>query len=453
MPPKQRGTNSPRHRTQPIPETLTAVHGYPDKLKIYQCDASPYWYVRYYHEGRIRRRSTRTESKREAITVAKQFYDEINREHADQRAIANGVAFRKVAEAYIESNWRRVRRNDLTEITAKNAEYRLNGIIIPFFGDKDINDIGYLEFEEFLGHLNNLEKPLASSTITHYAALVKQVFKFALQTRSLEVMPPFPKVSRTNRRRPHFSTTDYKKVWSRAENLIGTRFHYRVIDNEADGTREGFWVKKGEHKESRLIRTVAITYDLREAIVFMVNSYIRPSDLKNIKHKHVEKRTSPEGHRYLRLNLPPSKNHDQPIVTMEHAINVYDRLTNRHKESGRGTGPEDYLFLPDQLDRNYALRLLQYQLSALLSDLGLKHDVDGTSFSTYSLRHSCLMFRLQFGDPMATYLLARNARTGADMLDRFYLRDYAPEMNVDLLQSRRSRSSKNQNSKTRNKDS
>jgi hypothetical protein len=450
MPKTSDDATNQRHKTQPIPGTLTRIPGYPDKLTLYKCDASPYWYVRYY-KTRVRRRSTRTTSKREAIAFAKDFYDEINREDADAEAVKEGVAFSKIAYDLIDAKWRRVKRKNITEITAQNAEYRLKRTIIPYFGNQDIKEIGYNEIENFIGDLYQSDKNLTSSTITQYGALVKQVFKHASRNRLLSEIPEFPSISRTNERRPHFTVRDYRRLFSRAKSLIGTRFHYRVKEDPATGENNGFWIKKGEDTDSRLVRTVEITHDLREMVVFMVNSYIRPSDLKNIKHKHVEKRTSPDGYIYLYLKLPPSKKHHKPIITMEKAVDVYERLTKTNQEKGLGVGPDDYFFLPHQTNRKYALRLLQYQLSAVLSDLDLQYDVDGSRYSSYSLRHSSLMYRLAYGDPMGTYLLARNARTGTQMLDKYYLRDFEPEMNVDLLQSKRLRKSTNKNQRDKDK--
>ena len=65
-----------KHRTNPNPDTICSVKGYPRKLTLYKCDASPYWYVRYY-DKKIIRRSTRTTNKREAEAFAKRFYEEI----------------------------------------------------------------------------------------------------------------------------------------------------------------------------------------------------------------------------------------------------------------------------------------------------------------------------------------------------------------------------------------
>jgi hypothetical protein len=36
------------------------------------------------------------------------------------------------------------------------------------------------------------------------------------------------------------------------------------------------------------MRHVDMTWDLRFLIVFMVNSYIRPTDIKFIQHRHVD---------------------------------------------------------------------------------------------------------------------------------------------------------------------
>jgi len=49
----------------------------PSALKIYRIDASPYWQVRLFVEGRLKRKSTRCTDRREAIAFAKQFYDSI----------------------------------------------------------------------------------------------------------------------------------------------------------------------------------------------------------------------------------------------------------------------------------------------------------------------------------------------------------------------------------------
>ena len=101
----------------------------------------------------------------------------------------------------------------------------------------------------------------------------------------------------------------------------------------------------------------------------------------------------------------------------------------------------DYVFLPkygkDQ--RDYALKQLQRQFEILLWDTGLEKGADGEARSLYSLRHTCIMYRLLYGDGMNTLVLARNARTSVEMIDRFYAKPLSGEMNIEMLQSRRRR--------------
>jgi hypothetical protein len=52
------------------------------------------------------------------------------------------------------------------------------------------------------------------------------------------------------------------------------------------------------------------------------------------------------------------------------------------------------------------------------------------------------MFRLLYGDGIDHLTLAINARTSVDMLERFYVSHLTGEMNIDLLQSKRSRPAK-----------
>ena len=53
------------------------IPNYPTKLFIYKQAASKYWWVRYFVNGNAVRKTTRTESKREAIAFAKSFYDTV----------------------------------------------------------------------------------------------------------------------------------------------------------------------------------------------------------------------------------------------------------------------------------------------------------------------------------------------------------------------------------------
>ena len=157
-----------RHRTEPLPGSLTAVAGYPKKLKLYKLEASPYWWVRTFHDGKIYRKSTRTEVKRDAIAFAKGFYDQVvsGRVLAPQRD-KELVTFAKVAEAMMKSKRAQAARGDLTDMTYKIMDYRLKKTILPALGNREIARIHFEDLEELLDDLSH--QKLSGSTINGYA--------------------------------------------------------------------------------------------------------------------------------------------------------------------------------------------------------------------------------------------------------------------------------------------
>ena len=170
----------------------------------------------------------------------------------------------------------------------------------------------------------------------------------------------------------------------------------------------------------------------------MVNGFIRPSDLKTLKHRHVEivkgKNT------YLRLTLPETKKHDAPIVTLYPAVRIYKEIVKYQKPLDRAK-PDDYLFMPDIQNRSYALAVLSLMFNWVLAETGLKKNTNGKPRSMYSLRHSAITFRLLYGQGIDLLTLARNARTSVEVINNHYASTVSGEQNIALLQSRRTRAS------------
>ena len=88
-----------------------------------------------------------------------------------------------------------------------------------------------------------------------------------------------------------------------------------------------------------------ISTDLAWLIRFMVNGFMRPSDIKFLQHQHVT--VVRAKHIYLRLNLPETKKHDKPIVTLQPAVHVYERLLAWQLSVRDWGKPTDYVFLPE----------------------------------------------------------------------------------------------------------
>ena len=169
-------------------------------------------------------------------------------------------------------------------------------------------------------------------------------------------------------------------------------------------------------------------------ILFMVNTPIRPTDLRVLKHKHIAIVREPN--QFLRLTHPPTKNHSSPVVSMPTTIEVYERIKARHVAAKYENIEDVHLFQPDSpLNRDYALQQLHRQFDFLLEMSALKRDNNGQSRTLYSLRHTAIMLRLINGRGINLLSLARNARTSVEMIDRFYAKHLTAEMNVVDLQS------------------
>jgi len=91
-----------KHRTNPVAETKFSVPNYPTKLNIFKISASRFFWVRYYDEGRIFKKSTKTDERRKAIEFAKRFYDDINFKKHQGLIKGKEDAFEVCAQAIIE---------------------------------------------------------------------------------------------------------------------------------------------------------------------------------------------------------------------------------------------------------------------------------------------------------------------------------------------------------------
>jgi len=411
------------------------IPGYPKKLVIYRIQASSYWWIRYFPGGRYYKRTSGTEVRRDAIHIAKRFYDEINFRLHQGLTEQGVITFDAATKDLLAAEKAKVDRRQLTQITFDNRSYRLEKTILPFFKDRDIARIDFTALDQLLNHLSADPAKLSVSTISAYMGLVKLVLTHAAKKRWIHHVPEFPKVGVEDKPRGWFNIGEYKQLHKRARQLVGQTIE-RIKTVDGNGVAAYHHVIKGSERGGEKRRSVRITPDLREMIVFMVNSYIRPTDLKNMQHRHVD--VVKGEWQYLRLNLPPSKGHKYPITTMPWAVRVYERIKAMNAARGMA-GPEDYVFMPEygEKSRGHALKILQYQFDALLDLLDLKHNAQGNPRTIYSLRHSSIMFRLLYGASIDTLKLARNARTSPEMIDRFYAAPLMGEMAVQELQAKR----------------
>lgn len=419
-------------RSLPVLSSMSAVRGYPSKLKIYRIRGSRFWQARCYMDGKMYVRSTRAVEKQQATEVAKQFYEELlvrlrqpgesevaRIDKAQQRETPAKYLFEHVAERALEGEKGRMMRGELSLQSFKALRNRFVKQINPVLGRRDIRVLTHEDLSQFMDGL--VRRGASSITITQYLQSVRLVFKFALINELVDRIPPFPKVRLNSQPRGRFTVSEYETLLRTAKRLA------RLQEEPKPATHRN-------RAGGIFTKTASVPKEMAWAIGFMVNSFLRPTDLKYIQHKHVE--TIRTNHLYLRLTIPETKRHKTQIVTLRPAVRIYQSLTRHAKSIGRAN-PDDYLFLPDVADRDAAAVVLSQNFNKILVGTGLKTGELGQTRSLYSLRHTAIMFRLLYGKGIDLLTLARNARTSVQMIEEFYASNLTAEMNIGLLQSRR----------------
>ena len=333
------------------------------------------------------------------------------------------ISVSDLSKGLMQAEAARVRRNEIGRPTWQVMGNRLRAHIVPLLGDVPAQSFATSDAQRLIDRLG--ERGFSSTTIAQYLVLLRKVVMHGVHIGVLRDVPAFPKVKVRSQPRGSFSVAEYRAITRTARSLRGHA--HPVLDQLAAGER--FWIAR---------ELLAMPDELPWLIRWMVNTFVRPSDIKLMKHKHIEIVRSK--HVYLRMNLPETKRHSQPIVSLRPAVRVYECLLAHRREHGFGAA-DDYLFLPQLKNREHALAVLNFLFHWVLEESGLEKGPLGQSRTLYCLRHTAITLRLLYGQGIDMLTLARNARTSVNMVERFYASVLSGEMNVGLLQSRRGRAS------------
>jgi hypothetical protein len=422
-----------RERTVPIPNSITPVPGYPKKLVVFKIGASKFWQVRCWLNGKTHRKSTQTQSLKVAQSFARKYYELLLANHVrktdsfaviennsvELKEVKSQITFSALAAQMFANEQARVERGEFSRLSLQVLHNRFDLHILPRWGNSSVKKIDYKELLDFVQFLS---KTLSSITVRQYLVGIRKVLKHAVSVGVLDALPEFPKVKIITTPRGAFTPSEYWRIIRCARKLQNTE---HPDSNKL--LRKNFRLRYAEKTMPK---------DVAWAIGFMVNSFIRPSDLKTLKHRHVEVVKSKNT--YLRLTLPETKSHSMPIVTLQPAVRIYEQLAAHHAKNGLAK-QDDYLFLPYINDRHYAHWVLAFYFNWVLAKTDLKRGPHGQDRSLYSLRHSSITFRLLYGQGIDLLTLARNARTSVEVINNHYASTVTGEQNIALLQSRRNK--------------
>lgn len=378
-------------------------------FRLFKPTTSPFWQVRFKRGERYVVRSLQTEdfvqaqAKAEAIVAAALAKDQAVRPSSSMTLV-------EAMQAIVARDERRILSGARSRTLNRDQRSFLQHTFRPFFGDLAISSIGYPEIQSLVDRL--LDQGLSPATVRRNLVFLSKTLKHAWRMGWLQTLPPMPTIEGKPQVRGWLTESDYT-------NLL------KYLVQEIESRRTVITVRYN-----------TIDEQLRLFITFMVNTFLRPSDAKLLRHSHIEV-VQGLNTNYLRITTDFSKTVRSPVVSMPEAVAIYRRLVRYQQAQGYGRS-FDYLFFPKYRNRDVALQHLRLQFQEVLARIGLARARTGEKLTLYSLRHTAIMLRLLAGSPVDLITLARNARTSVDMIDRFYARHLTAEMNVDLLHARRS---------------
>jgi len=355
-----------------------------------------------------------------AITFAKQFFVDLMTDQITRICrVTRNSSFIACCEGVMKEDALKAERGEVTKQYVTCQNNRIKGLLYEYFGDRDIKEIDYALMDDFRTEM--FRKALSNSTVKLHFSTLSKVLNYAQRYKLLDIPPVKPTIKQEDNARGFFNLREYLALRRASHRLLGTS---HGISQKDDGKKAA----------GQPLRRVIVTEEIMYAIPFMVYSFIRPTDLKTMKHKHIEIRSGARGD-YLYMPIPETKKHDKPITSLPRAAYYYRRL--RDYQEKRGLADDDhFLFVPDMENRTYAYRYLTRQFDVLLEAIAGQLTGDGDK-TLYSLRHTSIMFRLIYGGEINLLTLARNARTSVAMIERFYASRLQGSMMVNELHAKK----------------
>ncbi len=373
-------------RTVAIKESIQTIKGYPKKLVIYLTPASKFYWTRVFYHGKYFTRTTKTTNPAEAKKKAIEFYQEVLISATNSNSTKQATSLSVIGKQYLDSIKKAKRPS-----AYRNDESRYENGILPFFGEQDIRTISHAKLNQFVGYL--AERELSPATQKHYIVVLRKILKFAIANEQLDKLPLFPRISgqlQTDQKRHDFTLEEYDKLVETAELLA---------------------------EQNTMVRGVKITLEMKYLIQFMVNSFIRPSDLRVIQHKHITHRVDGK-ERWITLTHPATKTNANEVQAMPATVGIYKNICETHEKLNQPMGKNDYFFFPTYKNRTTAMEVIARLFRAILKESRIVENT-GKKLTLYSLRHTAIMLRIVKGN-VNTLALARNARTSQAIIDRFY---------------------------------
>jgi len=374
-------------------------------IAIYKVKASPYYRVRVWVPSQKKRvvKTTKATDRVEAITIAEEYLNTLG-----TRGYLNEVpqsrTFETFANKLLLNEKARGERGEISKrlwtVTKFYLEHHSWGVLRRF-ARTDVCSIQTKHYHQYLDWVQEQDPSLAPATLNHISSTFNKVMKLAQQEGVIDNIPATPRIQRKDNPRSFF------------------RF-YPLVEKDEDEYKLLLSTAKTMAKDKVRVRETVVTDELYDFLLFMVHSFLRPteSEIYALTHRDI---TIADNPKRLIITIRKGKTGHRISNTMPAAVAVYDRIKLRYAAHTK----DDYLFLPAYKVRSNAKRIIQRQFNALLQRCDLKHDrYTNMERTVYSLRHTAICMRIILSEGQVNiFNLAKSAGTSVDQIERFYARN------------------------------
>jgi integrase len=397
------------------------------KVNIYRRENSDNWQCSTFLNGRNWRVSTHEDSLGRAKDFAEDWYLALRgKAHAGllaKETRRQGKKFKDAAEKFLEEA-PILTQGQRGPTWLNQYELKLNGIILPFLGEKYLAEITSGVIQEYrIWRAQNCKTggAPARSTVHKEIVCIRQVLKTARRHGWMEYLPDMSVPYKTSGKIVHrawLSPEEYKKLY--------------------EATRK----RAHEPKQKRFKWECE---QLHDYVLFAVNTGLRPDEAWGLQFRDVTVvEDEATGETILEIevrgkrgvgfckSMPGAvrpferlKSRERPVriddKNMPGAAKPFERLKSGPRpeqidESVRG-GTDEKTRIPQATDLLFP-RWQRELFNTILDEEKLKADRDGQPRTAYSLRHTYICLRLMEGADI--YQIAKNCRTSVEMIEKFY---------------------------------
>lgn len=380
-----------------IPNTNKILDG---RVALYKRDNSSEWQLKFKHNSKWIRATTKCKNITEAKTAAETIFFDYQVRIRNNLPIVNHT-FKRVAESAIRS-MQEALNNQHGKIVYKDYIFAINNYLIPFFGRKFINNITYADFLQFEKYrVDKMGRKPKSSTIGTHNSAFNKVQEEAMR---LGYITTDKRLDLRNKglkaeRRPDFTLEEYRQLY---------RYMRKFIKDAREGKSED------------------MRHLLRDYVLILTNTGIRHGvEAQSLRWKQI--RVEKVKDTYKLLLTVTGKTGTRELVARHNCVAYLKRIHAR-------TETIKHLSFTELLSKNLDLPVfvmpdgtqtnnLRQTFKALLKEKGLnlltcpRTDKERT---LYSLRHTYATFQLTYGKDPNIHLLAVQMGTSALMIEKHY---------------------------------